>query len=140
MQVGSEAEHAAPPIWTGRFIPLNGLPVPNELPNWTRLDGPWSPPGPKISNVIPARSIVPKGRSKPGNGGIPAIVPIEAPAPELPPAAANAMYSASKERSGRAGLKVALNLEFSAVAYPVAPGKKTPIPPTNSGLLSNGLN
>ena len=48
----------------------------------------------------------------------------------VPPTAANAIHSASSERSGRAGLCVVLSDEFSSVAKPVLPGKKTPTPPT----------
>ena len=59
--------------------------------------------------------------------------------PTAPPAAANAIHSASTDRSGFLGSNVVLRAEFSSVAYPVVPGKKTPIPPTTCPFLNSGM-
>src|SRR5262249_61591044 len=56
-----------------------------------------------------------------------------------PPAAAKATSSASSERSRRRLLNVSLSAEFSAVAKPVVPGKKTPMPPTTAPFLNRGM-
>jgi hypothetical protein len=63
------------------------------------------------------------------------------PAVLLPPAATKAMNSASRARSGFVGSKkpASLRLEFSSVAKPVVPGKKTPIPPTSWPFLKIGI-
>ncbi len=87
---------------------------------------------------MPARSIRPNGSVKSGNAGAPLTGPLRGyPAETLPPAATNPMYSATSERSSLCGSykRGVLSFEFSSVAYPVVPGKKTPIPPTSTPFL-----
>ena len=103
------------------------------------LRSPWPP---KMSSVMPARSIRPNGSVKSGSAGAPLTGPLNGnPASLLPPAATNAMYSATSERSSLCGLYKSgvLSFEFSSVAYPVVPGKKTPMPPTSADFPSTVL-
>src|ERR1700733_3565045 len=127
---GRPARAVSPPGSTFTFVPLI-VPGPSELPNATSRLGPCVPPGPTTSSVIPARSI-PKfvgvsGSPDPGRAGLAPHVPIGKPRPGPPPTAANAMYSATNDRSGLLGSYVVLSDEFSSDAYPVVPGKNTPM-------------
>ena len=50
------------------------------------------------------------------------------------------MNSASSDRSGRPGtIPASFSAEFSSVANPVVPGKKTPMPPTSVPCLNSGM-
>ena len=143
-----------PSVFTCISDPLSTpVPAPRPIPTWSNRSAPmmglavvgW---GPKISKVIPTRSIRPEIPEIPGTiGALPftagVITRLFGPA-DVPPAVKYAMNSASKTFG-------ALSRSFSVcgpsdlrsnscwkpcsnVAYPSSPGKNTPTPPSNTGV------
>ena len=111
------------------LVPSLGSPAPSVRANSEHAIEPSKPPLPNRLSVMPARSIRPNGRVKPGSAGAPLTGPENGTPPGLlPPTATNAMYSAIWVKSGflpfvrTSGV---LSGEFSSVANPVVPGKKT---------------
>ena len=121
---------ASAPAVTGRSVPSFGSPRPTAAPTERIVSSPGcGPPGPTMSRVMPTRSMRPNGSPNPAGSGTPPRSPTGA-CPAYPPTAANAIHSASSDRSGFVGSNVELSCEFSSVANPVLPAKNTPMPPT----------